>query len=283
MNNFFKTAFLLTLLTLLVIFCGYALGGPGGMRFAFLFACLMNLGAYWFSDKIVLAIHRATLLTEAEAPEVFAIVKRLAEKAHVPIPKLYLLPSAAANAFATGRNPKHAALAVTHGIVELLNQEELEGVLAHEMSHILNYDILLSSVVATLAGALSMITSLFRWSLLFGGNSPSENRREGHPLILLLFAILMPIVATLVQLAISRAREYDADERGARLCENPLYLASALKKLEASSKQWPLRDAEPATAHLFIMNPLSGKGWSALFSTHPPIEDRIARLMAMPQ
>ncbi len=281
MSNLFKTTLFLTVLTGLVIFCGYALGGPGGVKFAFFFACLMNFSAYWFSDKIVLALHRAQPLAENEAPEVFAIVRKLAAKANVPMPKLYLLPSAAANAFATGRDPKHAAIAVTHGIVGLLNQEELEGVLAHEMSHILNYDILLSSIVATLAGVLSMIASMFRWSAFFGGSRDSNDRNNGHPLVLLLIAIIMPVVATLIQLAISRSREYGADERGARLCENPLYLASALKKLDAGSKQLPLRDAEPATAHLFIMNPLSGKGWSALFSTHPPVEDRIARLMAM--
>lgn len=283
MSNFFKTTFLLTLLTALVLFCGYALGGPDGMKFAFVFAFFVNLSSYWFSDKIVLAIHRAQPLTEEEAPEVFAIVQKLAGKANIPTPKLYLLPSASANAFATGRDPKHAAIAVTHGIVKLLNQEELEGVLAHEISHILNYDILLSSMVATLAGALSMIASMFRWSALLGGGGgrDSENREGGHPLALLLIAIIMPIVATLIQLTIARSREYGADERGAGLCENPLYLASALKKLDSNSKQLPLRDAEPATAHLFITNPLSGKGWSTLFSTHPPIEDRIARLMSM--
>ena len=280
MTGYFKTAVLLVLLTLLVIFCGYALGGRGGMTAAFIFSCLMNFGAYAFSDRIVLAIHRAQPLADGEAPEVFAIVRKLSAKAGIPMPRLYLLPSAAANAFATGRDPWHASIALTHGIVGLLNVEELEGVLAHELSHVLNYDILLSSVVATLAGALSMVASMFRWSSLWGGRD-SDDRDGGHPLVLLLIAVIMPFVAMLVQLAIARSREYGADERGARLCGNPLYLVSALKNLDAFSKQLPLRDAVPATAHLFLLSPLSGKGWSALFSTHPSIGDRIARLMTM--
>jgi heat shock protein HtpX len=192
------------------------------------------------------------------------------------MPRLYMLPSASANAFATGRDPGHAAIAVTHGIVGLLNREELSGVLGHELSHILNRDILLSSIVATLAGALSMIASLFRWSFFWGGERDEHDK--GHPLAWLLVSILMPVVAMLIQLAISRSREYEADLGGARLCEEPLYLASALRKIDAASQRLPLRDAAPATAHLFIMNPLSGKGWSALFSTHPSMEDRIIRL-----
>ncbi len=187
-----------------------------------------------------------------------------------------MLPSASANAFATGRDPKHAAIAVTHGIVGLLNQEELSGVLGHEFSHILNHDILLSSIVATLAGALSMIASMFRWSFFWGGER--DDRDNGHPLAWIMVSIVMPLVAMLIQLAISRSREYGADLGGAKLCEEPLYLASALRKIEAASKRLPLRDAVPATAHLFIVNPLSGKGWTALFSTHPSIEDRVTRL-----
>lgn len=280
MAHFAKTAFLMTFLTLLVIFCGHALGGRNGMVFAFVFSCLMNIGSYWFSDKIVLAMHRAQPLSENEAPDVFEIARRLSQKAGIPMPKLYLLPSASANAFATGRDPQHAAIAVTHGIVKLLNKEELEGVLAHELSHILNYDILIASVVAALAGALSMIASMFRWSAMWGGQD-SEDRDHGHPLALLLVSIVMPFAAMLIQLAVSRSREYGADDRGAKLCGNPLFLASALQKLDASVKRLPLRDAEPATAHLFILNPLSGKGWATLFSTHPSTEDRVARLMAM--
>lgn len=280
MTGYFKTAFLLVFLTLIVLFSGYALGGRGGMGVAFVFSCAMNLGAYWFSDRVVLAIHRAQPLSEQEAPEVFAIAKRLSAKAGIPVPRLYLLPSAAANAFATGRDPKHAAIAITHGIVGLLNVEELEGVLAHELAHVLNRDILLSSIVATLAGALSLVASLFRWSPLWNSRD-SDQRDKGHPLALLWIALVMPFVALLLQLAISRSREYGADARGARLCEDPLYLASALKKLDASLKKFPLRDAAPATAHLFILNPLSKKAWTALFGTHPPIESRITRLMAM--
>ena len=276
MGSFFKTAFLLTGLTLLVVFCGYALGGQQGMMAAFFFACAINLGAYWFSNRLVLSMHRAQPLAEDEALEVFEIVRNLSEKAGVPAPRLYMLPSASANAFATGRDPKHAAVAVTHGIVGLLNKEELSGVLGHELSHILNRDILLSSIVATLAGVLSMIVSMFRGSFFWGGERDEHDK--GHPLALILIAIIMPLVATLIQLTVSRSREYGADLRGAKLCGNPLYLASALKKIDVTSKRLPLRDAEPATAHLFIASPLSGKGWSALFSTHPSMEERIARL-----
>ena len=195
------------------------------------------------------------------------------------MPQLYMLPSASANAFATGRDPKHAAIAVTHGIVGLLNKEELSGVLGHELSHILNYDILLSSIAATLAGALSMIASMFRWSFFWGGER--DERDSGHPLALILISVVTPFVAMLIRLAISRSREYEADLGGARLCEEPLYLSSALRKIDTASKRLPLREVQPATAHLFITNPLSGKGWSALFSTHPPLEDRMARLEAM--
>lgn len=275
MANFLKTTFLLALLTVLVVFFGYAVGGARGMMVAFTCACLLNFGAYWFSDKIVLAMYRAQPLTEEEAPELFEIVKKLSAKAGIPAPRLYMLPSASANAFATGRNPKHAVVAVTHGIVGLLNKEELSGVLGHELSHILNRDILLSSVVATLAGALGMMVSMFRWSFFWGGE---RERNNSHPLALLVASVLMPFIALLIQLAISRSREYGADRRGSQLCEEPLYLASALRKIDVVSKRFPLLDAEPATAHLFIANPLSGKGWTSLFSTHPSVEDRIARL-----
>lgn len=271
-----KIAMLWMSLMLLAVSCGYALGGTQGMMIAFILACLVNLGFYWFSDRIVLAMHRAQPLAEEEAPEVFEIVRKLSAKAGIPAPRLFMLPSASANAFATGRDPKHAAIAVTHGLVGLLNEEELSGVLGHELSHILNHDILLSSVVATLAGALSMIASMFRWSFFWGGER--DERDRGHPLALLLAAILMPFVAMLIQVAISRSREYEADRSGAHLCEEPLYLASALRKIETVSKRFPLREGEPSTAHLFIANPLSGKGWALLFNTHPPMEERIARL-----
>ncbi len=276
MGNVFKTTFILALLTLPVIFCGLALGGQRGMMIAFTLACLINSGVYWASDRIVLAMYRAQPLAEDEAPEVFEILRELSSKVGIPAPRLYMLPSASANTFATGRDPRHAAIAVTHGIVGLLNKEELSGVLGHELSHILDRDILLSSIVATLAGALSYVVSMVRWSFFWGGER--DERDNGHPLALVLAAILMPFVAMLVQLAISRSREYGADLGGARLCEDPLYLASALRKIEAASKRIPLREAEPATAHLFIANPLSGKGWPVLVSTHPTIEDRVARL-----
>ena len=279
MRNLSKTVFLLSLLTVLIIFCGYEAGGRNGMIVMLVFACLVDLGVYGFSDKIVLAAYRAQPLSEEEAPEVFAMVKGLAAKAGIPAPKLYMLPSASANAFASGRDPGSAVIAVTYGIVGLLNKEELSAVLGHELFHILNRDILLASIVAALAGVLSLSMSMFRWSFVWGGERDEHDK--GHPLALLLIAILMPIAAMLIQLAISRSREYEADQCGAGFCGDPLYLASALRKLEAASRKFPLRDVSPATAHLFIMNPLSGKGWSALFSTHPSIENRIARLEAM--
>ena len=269
----------MTLLTLFVLFCGFALGRERGMGIAFILACVTNLGVWWFSDKMVLTMSRAQRLTKDEAPEVFEIVRTLSAKAGIPDPRLYMLPSASANTFATGRNPKHAAIAITHGIVGLLNKEELSGVLGHELSHILNRDILLSSIVATLAGALGRVASMFRWSFFWGGER--DERDNGHPLAWVLAAILMPLVAMFIQLAISRSREYRADLCGAQLCEEPLYLASALRKIDSVSKRLPLRDAEPATAHLFIANPLLGKGWAALFRTHPSPEDRVARLEAM--
>jgi heat shock protein HtpX len=275
-KNYFKTIFLLTLLTVAGSFSGYALDGRSGMMVAFCLTCLVNFSIYRLGDRIVLAIHRAQLLTEGEAPEVFDIVEMLSVKAGVPMPRIYMLPSASANAFVTGRDSKHASIAVTHGLVGLLNEEELSGVLGHEVSHIRNRDILPASVAATLAVALSMIASLFRWSFFWGGER--DERDCDNPLPLLLFAAVMPFVAILIRLTISRAREYDADKRGARLCEDPLYLASALKKIDAFSSRFPLRNAAPATAHLFIANSLPAKGWLSFFRTHPSMEDRIARL-----
>ena len=280
MNNIFKTAFLLTALTLLLLFVGQALGGRSGMITAFVFACVMNFGAYWFSDRIVLASYRAQPISEEEAPEIYAIVRELAAEAKIPMPNIYMIPSAAPNAFATGRNPRHAAVALTQGIFELLNKEELKGVLGHELSHVIHRDILISSIAATLAGAISMLASMARWAFMFGGSRDDDDRQR-NPLVLLIMSIVVPLAATLIQLAVSRSREYDADESGAHLCGNPLYLASALRKLEAGSREIPMRDASPSTAHLFIVNPLSGEGFAKLFSTHPPIEERIARLEKM--
>lgn len=279
MKNSLRITFLLTLLTLFVVFCGYALAGRKGVVVALIFAGLAHAGLYGLSGKIVLSMHRAQRLAENEAPEVFEILKQLSAKAGIPAPRLYMLPSASANAFATGCSPKHAAIAVTHGIVGLLNKEELSGVLGHELSHILNRDILLASIVATLAGALSMTASMFRWSFFWGGERDGHD--NGHSLALALALVFMPMAAALIRLTTSRSREYEADARGAGLCGDPFYLASALKKIDAVSKRFPLRDAGFATAHIFIAHPLSGKGWRSIFNTHPSVEDRMARLEAL--
>lgn len=271
-----KTAFLLTLLTLMFITIGGLLGGRSGMVTAFGFALVMNFITYWFSDKIVLAMYRAKLVTEAEAPDLVRIVRQLAELNRMPCPKVYIIPSAAANAFATGRSPKHAAVAATQGILKILDQEELTGVLAHELSHVQNRDILIGTIAAAIAGAIYMLADMARWSLMWGGGNRDRNRGNGafQMVLMLAVAIIAPIAAMLVQMAISRAREYQADESGARLCRKPLALASALAKIHSVAQQSPM-DANPATAHLFIVNPLSAKGLVNLFSTHPPVERRI--------
>lgn len=279
--NFFKTVFLLTALTLLLVFVGGAIGGEQGMMFALVFACVMNLGAYWFSDKLVLAMYRAQPLSETEAPGVHRIVRELTEKAGMPMPRIYRIPSPAPNAFATGRNPRHAVVAVTHGILELLNEEELKGVLGHELSHVQHRDILIASIAATIAGAISMLTSMARWALIFGGGRRDSRGGGSNPFVLLVTAIVAPIAALLIQLAVSRSREFNADEGGARLTGNPLPLASALRKLESGCRRIPMLEASPATAHLFIVNPLRGGGIAKLFSTHPPLEERIERLERM--
>jgi heat shock protein HtpX len=280
--NFFKTALLLTALTLLFVFVGGALGGERGMTYAFVFACLMNLVTYWFSDKIVLAMYRAQPLSESEAPQVHRIVRGLAGKAGMPVPAIYRIPTPTPNAFATGRSPRHAVVAVTDGILQLLNEQELEGVLGHELSHVRHRDILIATIAATIAGAISMLTRMAQWSLMYGGGR--RDSREGsssNPLILILMLILAPIAALLIQLAVSRSREFHADEGGAELTGNPRYLASALRKLEAGVNRLPMVQANPATAHLFIVNPLRGGGFVKLFMTHPPVEERIERLERM--
>ncbi len=279
--NVTKTTLLMALLTVLFVFAGGAVGGQQGMVFAFLFACVMNVVTYWFSHKIVLALYRAKPLSEKEAPEVYAIVRDLALKANIPMPQLYLIPQEAPNAFATGRNPKHAVVAVTHGILNLLNKEELRGVLAHELSHVNNRDILVGTIAATIAGAISMLANMARWGMMFGGGHRDNDRNNPLGGILaIVVLIFLPIAAMLIQLAISRTREYGADETGARLTGNPLSLANALRKLQSYSQRIPMQ-ANPATAHMFIVNPLSGKSLLKLFSTHPPLEDRIARLEQM--
>lgn len=279
MGNMLKTGLLLALLTGIFLLVGEAAGGRNGMVMAFGFALLMNAGAYWFSDKIVLRMYGAQEVSEAEAPELHGIVRRLTTAAKVPMPKVYLIPNDSPNAFATGRNPAHAAVAVTRGILRILNRDELEGVLAHELAHVKNRDILIGTVAATLAGAVMMLARFAQFAAIFGGGG-NRDREGGGGLGLLAMAILAPIGAMLVQMAVSRSREYLADEKGARFCGNPEALASALEKISRASKQVPL-EASPATAHMFILSPLSGGGLRSLFSTHPPVEKRIERLRAM--
>jgi heat shock protein HtpX len=280
MNNMLKTTLFLALLTGLFIAVGGLVGGRSGMIMAFVLALVMNFVSYWFSDKIVLKMYGAQPVEENQLPVVQRIVRNLATRAGIPMPKLYVIPSDSPNAFATGRSPQHAAVAVTEGILRIMNESELEGVLAHELSHVLNRDMLISTVAATVAGAISMIASIARWGLMFGGGSRDDEGRSANPITVLLTVILAPIAAMLIQMAVSRSREYQADASGARLTRNPGGLASALSKLGQATQAVPM-DANPATAHLFIVNPLTGRSLANLFSTHPPLEDRIARLRAM--
>src|SRR5271166_3396386 len=279
MTSILKTTFLLGALTGLLMFIGGIVGGRHGVEMAFIIAVGMNFFSYWFSDKMVLAAYGAKPIDEASAPEVYAIVKELSQAAGIPMPRLYLIDSDTPNAFATGRNPNHAAVAVTRGILRICSRDELKGVLAHELSHVLNRDILTSSIAATLAGAIMMLGTWLRWGAIFGLGGRDEDDRGGIA-GLVIAGILAPIAASLIQLAISRTREYQADASGAKLSHHPLYLANALRKLEAANERMPL-DAGPATAHLFIVNPLSAQGLTRLFSTHPPIEERIRRLEQM--
>ncbi|HTO75821.1 MAG TPA: zinc metalloprotease HtpX [Thermoanaerobaculia bacterium] len=277
--NSTKTALLLGFLTGLLLLGGYLFGGQQGALFALFLAAAMNFVSYFWSDKIVLSSYGARAVSEAEAPKLYAIVRRLAERASIPMPRLYVIDSPALNAFATGRNPQHAAVAATTGILQNLDEPEIEGVLGHELSHVLNRDILISSVAATLAGAL---TYLSRFALFAGGGSRDNDGRRGSNPLGLLFVVLAPFAAMLIQLAVSRSREYEADASGARLVGDPRPLASALEKLEVGAQRIPLASADPTTAHLFIVNPLRGGGLASLFSTHPPIAERIRRLLAMP-
>jgi heat shock protein HtpX len=279
--NRFKTAVLLTSLTLLMVAMGSALGGRGGMVFAFFMACAMNLFSYWFSDKIVLKMYGAREITEQENPGFYGIIRRLAIQAGLPMPKVYIIPSDSPNAFATGRNPDHAAVAATEGILRILSPEELEGVMAHELTHVANRDILISTVAATIAGAISMVGNMLQWGAILGGGRRDDEEGGGGLLGTLAMAIIAPIAAMLIQMAVSRSREYLADEGGARICGRPLALANALRKLDSASRQLPMQEARPATAHMFIVNPLTAGGLLQLFSTHPPMEDRIARLERM--
>lgn len=277
-----KTTFLLTALTLLLLGLGQAFGGERGMTIALVFAVLMNGTAYFFSDKIALASSGAGPISREQAPRLYAVMERLAGKANLPMPKLYLIPQAAPNAFATGRNPSHASVAVTQGLLELMNDDELEGVIAHELSHVRNYDILTSSIAATLAGAITWIAQMGRWGMIFGGWGGGENReRGGGGIAGLLMLILAPIAAILLQLGISRQREYQADASGAQMVGHPHGLISALEKLGAYNKKIPM-DVPPTTSALMIVQPLTaGELFSSLFSTHPPLSERIAALRQM--
>jgi len=280
MANTVKSTLLLGLLTGLFLLIGGFLGGRSGMVVAFGFAVVMNFFSYWFSDKIVLAMYGARPIEEGDAPVVSRIVRGLATKARIPMPRLYLIPSDSPNAFATGRSPQHAAVAVTEGILRIMDEQELEGVLGHELSHVLNRDVLTSTIAATIAGAIMMLANMAKWGAMFAGARRDDNEGGMNPIALLVTALLAPIAAVVIQMAISRSREYEADASGARLTHNPLGLASALGKLEQATQVVPM-NASPATAHLFIVNPLSGRAFLNLFSTHPPIEERIARLRAM--
>ena len=277
MSNTIKTTILLATLTALIVWVGQMLGGPEGAMFAFVLAAVMNIGSYWFSDKIVLAMYRAQPISEADDPELYSMVHGLAVKNRMPMPRLYLIPTESPNAFATGRNPEHAVVAVTAGIRRLLDNRELEAVLAHELAHVMNRDILISSIAATLAGAIMMLANMARWSLIFGGGHRDDRDGGGNALGLLFGLIVAPLAAMLIQMAISRSREFQADDTGARISHDPEALASALRKIAAYSERIPL-PANPATAHLFIVNPLHGSTFANLFSTHPPLEQRIARL-----
>ncbi len=281
MSNSIKTVLLLGLLTGLILAIGQMLGGSQGMVIALIFSILLNFGSYWFSDKIVLKMYNAREVSEAEAPELYSMVHNVALRAGMPMPRVYIIPTETPNAFATGRNPEHAAVAATEGILRLMNREELEGVLAHEISHVKNRDILISSVAAALAGVIMMLAHMARWAAIFGGVGGRDREGEGGGAIGLLVTIIVaPLAAMLIQMAISRSREYQADASGAKTIGSPLGLASALGKLSRANEIAPM-DVRPETAHLFIVNPLSGRSLANLFSTHPPIEERIARLRAM--
>ena len=277
--NMLKTTFLMALLTVLLVTAGGAVGGQGGMVTAFLFALIMNGLSYWFSDKIVLRMYGAKEVDPKDAPKLYRILQDLTLRARMPMPRVYVIPQEAPNAFATGRDDDHAAVAVTEGILEILSESELRGVLAHELSHVKNRDILIGTIAATMAGAISMLANIAQWGLIFGGRG-SDRRDGGNPILALAMIILAPLAAMLVQLAISRGREFGADATGAAISGDPLSLADALTKLQRGVEKIPM-EANPATAHIFIVSPLTGGGLMTLFSTHPPLEERIWRLEMM--
>ncbi|OGP29536.1 MAG: protease HtpX [Deltaproteobacteria bacterium GWC2_42_11] len=278
--NYLKTTILLAVLTAILVFAGDAIGGRQGAITALIFAGVMNFVTYWWSDKIVLIMYGAKRVEEGDAPQLYAVVRDLAMRANMPLPKVYTMENDTPNAFATGRNPSHAAVAVTTGIMRILSREELAGVIAHELAHIRHRDILLSTIAATIAGAISYLAHMAQWAAVFGGGR-NNDERGGNPIALIAMMIIAPLAAMLIQMAISRSREYAADTGGANICGNPLYLADALRKLEMANKRIPMLNANEATAHMFIVSPLSGGGILKLFSTHPPIEERVRRLEAM--
>ena len=283
--NGFRTTILLALLTALVVWIGHMFGGPNGAVMALVFAGVMNFFSYWFSDKIVLKMYGGQEITANDDPELYGLVQDLATRAGLPMPKVYVIPEEAPNAFATGRNPEHAAVAVTHGIRRILNKRELAGVLGHELSHVKHRDILVSTIAATLAGAISYLAYMAQWGMIFGGGSRDRDEGGGSNIFSLLFMMIVaPMAAMLIQMAVSRSREYMADEGGAKVTGDPLALASALRKLHMGAQNIPLQVSDAtanSTAHMFIVNPLTGKGLASLFSTHPAMEERIARLEAM--
>ncbi|MEK7203945.1 MAG: zinc metalloprotease HtpX [candidate division NC10 bacterium] len=282
MSNTLKTTDLLAALTVLFVLIGCMVGGEQGMVVAFLFAGLMNFASYWWSDRIVLWMYGAQEVTEAQAPQFHALIRRLAQGAGLPMPRVFIIPTDTPNAFATGRNPQHAAVAATEGILRILTPDELEGVMSHELGHVLHRDILISSIAATLAGAIMMLARMAQWAAFFGGGRSSEDDEGGAAGIigLVVLAVFAPLAAMLIQMAISRAREYLADAAGAKSSRKPWALADALEKLERAATALPMQ-ANPATAHMFIVNPLRGSSVLSLFSTHPPVAERVARLRAM--
>ncbi|MHB1661666.1 MAG: zinc metalloprotease HtpX [bacterium] len=281
--NYFKTFILMLVLTGILIVAGGVIGGEQGMVIALIFAAIMNMGTYWFSDKVVLSMYHATPVTEAEYPKLYSIVRNLAVRGSIPMPKVYIVDEDTPNAFATGRNPQHAAVCVTTGIMKILNDNELSGVIGHELTHVKNRDILISSIAATVAGAIGMLAWMAEWGAMFGGFGGRDGDRDDNIIGIIAMAIIAPLIATLIQLAISRQREYAADKGGAMLGGNPIYLADALNKLEAGNEEEPMQTNQMthATAHMFIVNPLRGGTFKGLFSTHPPTEDRIEKLKEM--
>jgi heat shock protein HtpX len=279
--NTVKTVGLMTFMVVLFVAIGGALGGRSGMVMAIVIATVMNVGMYWFSDKLVLRMYHAQPVTEAQAPELYAIVHTLVQKAGMPMPKVYIIPEETPNAFATGRNPENAVVAVTQGIMRILSREELAGVIAHELAHIKHRDMLTGTIVATIAGAISMLAQMAQWAMIFGGGRRDNDDEGGSPIVAIVMMIVAPIAAMLVQMAISRTREFEADKGGAQIAGHPSGLSNALLKLEKGSQLIPMHDAKPATAHMFIVNPLTGGGLLKLFSTHPPIEERVKRLNEM--